>query len=145
MGTHTFSCVRRTHCYLLGLSSCLVFSLWIYLWCVYIYLLFKNHLGSFPTLRLWVQSAAPCRIACKPFCWLFNYGNESNVCSASGFIVKSNNGNLHMCIVKKILLLACERRNSPRSSETCLSGGLQTHKLVAETSQVPIQVLRRQE
>lgn len=125
---------------------------YIYLWCVYVYLFFKNHFGSFPTLHLWVQSCPPCRTACKLFCWLFNYGNESNVCSASGFIVKSNNGKRGIASTppghvycKEILLLvphsACKRRNSPRSNEMCLSEGLQIHRLVAEASQVTIQVL----
>lgn len=156
MGTRSISCVHRTHCSLLWLSSFLVFGLWMYLWCVYVYLFFKNHLGSFPTLHVWVQSGAPWRTACKPFCWLFNHGNESNVCSASSFIGKSNNGKRGIAstppahVYCEELLLSvphstCERWKGPGSSGKCLSEGLQIHKLLAEASQVTILVLRRQE
>lgn len=52
---------------------------------------------------------------------------------------------LHMCIVKKYCcrcpIQPVTSRNSPRSNEMCLSEGLQIHRLVAEASQVTIQVL----
>lgn len=154
MGTRSINCVCRTRCFLLWLSSFLVFSLWVYFWCVCVDLFFKNLLGGFPTIRLWVQSGPPWRTACKPFCWLFNYGNQGNVCSASGFIVKSNNGKRGIAstppahVYWKKLPYCCrfpiqpvKDENCSRSGEMCPSEGLQIDRLAAEASQVTIQVL----
>lgn len=66
---------------------------------------------------------------------LFNYGNESIVCSASGFIFKSNNGKRRIASTppahvycKEILLSVApvqprKRRNSPWSNQTCFVWG----------------------
>lgn len=148
MGTHTVNCVCRTRSYLVWFSSFLVFSLRIYLWCVFVYLFFKNHF--FPHSIFEFCPDPHVGQHAHHSVGFFNYGNESSVCSASGFIVKSNNRKRGIASTppahvycKEILLpvppSARKRRNSPRSNETRWSEGLQIHRLAA--SQVTIQVL----